>query len=75
MHAIKREITVDANHEIRLTIPEAPVGCEAEVIVLFKQIPETAEPENFTDFQGKFPRYNSMDEVVAHIRELREDRE
>ncbi|BBL74511.1 hypothetical protein [Methylomagnum ishizawai] len=58
MHAIKRAISIDANHEIRLTIPEAPIGCEAEVIILFKQIPETAEAEKFTDFQGKFLEFH-----------------
>jgi len=75
MHAIKRDIIVDANHEIRLVVPEAQIGSSAKVIVVLEQFPETVEEEDFTEFQGKFPRYKSLDEVVAHVRELREDRE
>ncbi len=75
MHAIKRDITVDANHEIRLAVPEAPEGSQAEVIVLFKDLAETNTEEDFVCLLGKHPRFESLDAVVAHIRELREDRE
>ena len=74
MHAIKRDITVDANHEIRLTVPEAPEGSKAEVIVLFKDLTETDTEEDFVDLLGKHPRFESLDAVVAYVRELREDR-
>lgn len=75
MHAIKRNTTVDANHEIRVSVPELPEGYQAEVIVLFKDSSGLAAEENFVALLGKHPRFKSMDEVVAHVRELREDRE
>lgn len=37
--------------------------------------PEAEPPLDVTQYIGKWPQYRSMDEVVAHVRELRQDRD
>lgn len=39
-----------------------------------RQEPQPAQPD-LTQFVGAHPRYKSMDEVVAYVRELRKDRD
>ncbi|CAG1021873.1 hypothetical protein MTYM_01314 [Methylococcales bacterium] len=74
MQAIKRTITVDANHEIHLAAPELPAGSQVEVIVLLTGSSDITEKEDLVSLLGKHPRFLSSDEVVDYVRQLREDR-
>ena len=74
MQAIKRTITVDANHEIHLAAPELPAGSQVEVIVLLSSSSDMTEKEDLVSLLGKHPRFRSPDDVAKYVRELREDR-
>lgn len=75
MQAIRYEAQVSADHVLHIPTPDLPEGTLAEVIVLVRQRPSQSQSasHDWTQYFGKFARFDSVEAVNRYVDELRED--
>ncbi|MFA7239348.1 MAG: hypothetical protein WC091_04490 [Sulfuricellaceae bacterium] len=69
MQAIRYEAQVSADHVLHIPTPDLPEGTLAEVIVLVRQRPSQSASPDWTQYFGKFARFDSVEAVNRYVAE------